>query len=124
MKKVLLGLALCLFAICNTGCSAIDGILDDYLNYSTVTIEYDSRASGVAFDYSDLKVSFGENEYNAIGVYKVPKGTVISLSWAYSQVYAGGVRDWCKCSEEISIGTNKNITITIYWETVTVTTHE
>ncbi len=122
MKKVLLGLALCLFAICNTGCSAIDSVLDDYLNYCTVTIEYDyDRDTSV--DYKDIKVAYGENEYAAWGSYRVPKGTVINLSWSY-KVGAVAEKHRHYVSENVSVGTNGKMSILVYCNVVTVTTYE
>lgn len=128
MKKLLLGLVACLFMLVNTGCSAIDSALDDYLNYCTVTIEYDYDWDGDygREDYKDLKVVIGENEYNAVGAYKVPKGTVISLSWSYYYKYVdnGYKYTWASASENVSIGTNGKITIRIAGHEATVMTDE
>ncbi|MBP3383503.1 MAG: hypothetical protein J6K78_06295 [Tidjanibacter sp.] len=129
MKKLLLGLVACLFMLVNTGCSAIDSALDDYLNYCTVTIEYDYDWDGNdgREDYKDLKVVIGENEYNAVGAYKVPKGTVISLSWSYYYKYEHNYDykyTWASASENVSIGTNGKITIRIAGPEATVMTDE
>lgn len=118
MKKLLLGLVACLFMLVNTGCSAIDSALDDYLNYCTVTIEYDYDWDSISgADYKNFKMVFGDNEYNAIGSYRVPKGTVLNLSWSYSYSkydnYDGYVWHWATASKSVSVGTNGKTKITI-----------
>lgn len=121
MKKYLLGLIVCVFALSITGCSKIDDMLDEHLNYTNVTIEYDYNWHSSA-DYKNLKVIFDEKEYTAVGTYKVLKESVINLSWSYG--YWDGIYakvKWGDSSENVSVGTNKKMTIRISGSEVHIT---
>lgn len=107
MKKLLLGLFISLMCLGSISCSRINEVLDDHLNYSKVNIKYDSKYYA---EYKDLKIIFDEKEYNAVGSYKVPKNTIIDISWNWRSGYGG---DWEYSSESVSIGAYENTNITI-----------
>lgn len=120
MKKYLLGLIVCVFALSITGCSKIDDMLDEHLNYTNVTIEYDYGWYDKA-DYKNLKVIFDEKEYTAVGTYKVLKESVINLSWSYTYMDKYYDVKWGNASENVSVGTNKKMTIRISGSEVHIT---
>ena len=112
MRKTIQYFAVCLLAICAMGCSEFGELFDEYMNYSKVTIEYDYDWDPKA-DYKDFKVSFDDKTYSAVGTYKVPKGTILTMSWSYQYTvpFSSGVSKWAKTSKEISAGENMTVVI-------------
>lgn len=111
MRKTIKYFAVCLLAICAMGCSEFGELFDEYMDYSKVTIEYDYDWYANA-DYKDLKISFDDKTYSAVGTYKVPKGAILSMSWSYTYPINGGMSTkWGKASKEISAGENMTVVI-------------
>lgn len=111
MRKTIQYFAVCLLAICTMGCSEFGELFDEYMDYSKVTIEYDYDWDSEA-EYKDFKVSFDDKTYSAVGTYKVPKGTILNMSWSYRYwVYEYPQTKWAKASKEISAGENMTVVI-------------
>lgn len=103
MRKILY-IFICLFALTATSC-------DKYSIFgnSWVTIEYDYEDTYI-FKYKDLKVSYNGKEYNSIGRYKVPEGSIVKLEWSWDYEHAGA-DTWKKASYEVSAIGSMNIVI-------------
>ena len=112
MKKgLILSFFVILFSLSMTGCTAIDGVLDTFLNHSKLTVEYDY---GHPVDYRDLKVAFDDQEYTAIGTYQVPNNTVVHISWSYKcGYYLCGDGKWRTASKDVSVGSFETIRVVI-----------
>ncbi|MBQ7966413.1 MAG: hypothetical protein IJ290_00650 [Bacteroidaceae bacterium] len=111
MRKTIQYFAVCLLAICTMGCSEFGELFDEYMDYSKVTIEYDYNWDYRA-DYKDFKISFDDKTYSAVGTYKVPKGTIISMSWSYAYTADSHYNTkWAKASKEVSAGENMTVVI-------------
>ena len=119
MRKTIKYFAVCLLAICAMGCSEFGELFDEYMDYSKVTIEYDYYWDANA-DYKDFKISFDDKTYSAVGTYKVPKGTIISMSWSYAYADSHYNTKWAKASKEVSAG--ENMTVVISGSEVHITT--
>lgn len=92
-----------------TGCSAIDGVLDDLVNYSRLTVQVQV---GSVSRISDIKVTYDGKEYTAVGTYQVPNNTVVNISWYYNcpSWHCNGKGT---VSKNVSIGAYEDITVTL-----------
>lgn len=122
MKKYFI--FLCLLGIITTSCDLIEDIATDLLGgseeptpevtdptpeFAELTIKYDYSG---AMDYRDLKVTFGEETYTAIGKYDVPFNTVVNISWSIYGANWQTAGTWEKHSKDVRVG-DENMTIII-----------
>ena len=125
MKKgLILSFFVILFSLSMTGCSAIDGVLDTFLNHSKLTVEQEyihiSNADyRYTVDYRDFKATFDGQEYTALGTYEVPNNTVVHMSWSYKCAYCTNGK-WQTASTDISVGSFENLRVMIKCDEVSI----
>lgn len=118
MKKLLFVLTI-FMGVVTTGCSAIDDVIDDFINHSRLTI----RESGDDYvKYRDITVSFDGNEYNALGTYQVPNNTIVHISWYYDCSFTKHCDKKGSASRDISVGSYEDMIITLDHGEVEITT--
>lgn len=125
MKKgLILSFFVILFSLSMTGCSAIDGVLDTFVNHSKLTIEYDythhfSSGGGSNYiDYKDLMITFADQEYVSIGSYQVPNNTTVHITWLYR--CDNCALSWQQASKDIHIGSFENVQVVINHDNIEV----
>ena len=122
-KSLILSFFVILFSLSMTGCSAIDGVLDTFVNHSKLTIEYDdthyagSWSGDNYISYKNLKVTFADQEYTAIGSYQVPNNTEVHITWAYTCTNCA-VNSWISASKDIRVGSFENVRVIINHDNV------
>lgn len=130
MKKGLFfALLVSMFSLAITGCGAIDDVLDTFVNNSKLTVEMDyhhqdylnSNYAGSEVNYRDFKITYGDQEYSALGTYQVPNNTVVHMSWSYQcEYYSCGNSKWKTASTDISVGSFETIRVVIRCDEVSV----
>ena len=102
-----------------TSCSAIDEVIDDFINYSRLTVQ----ESGEDYiKYRDIKVSFDGNEYNALGTYQIPNNTIVHISWHYDCSFSKHCDKKGNASRDISVGSYEDMTVTLDHGDIRITT--
>lgn len=120
MKKLLiLLLSVLACGFVTTGCSLIDDVLDDFVNYSRLTIQ---ESDGTYPKYRDIKVTFDDKEYTALGTYQVPNNTIVHISWYYDCTRTECCSKKGNASKDISVGSYENMTVTLNHGDVEITT--
>ena len=124
-KGLILSFFVILFSLSMTGCTAIDGVLDTFLNHSKLTVEQEyihlsiDGHSGRTVDYRDFKATFDGQEYTALGTYEVPNNTVVHMSWSYNCDYCTYGK-WKTASTDISVGSFENLRVMIKCDEVSI----
>ena len=125
MKKgLILSFFVILFSLSMTGCTAIDGVLDTFLNHSKLAVgqEYihiSNAGYRYTLDYRDFKATFDGQEYTALGTYEVPNNTVVHMSWSYKCEYCSDGK-WKTASTDISVGSFENLRVMIKCDEVSI----
>lgn len=111
MRKILMPLlVLLLGGLSFTGCSAIDDVLDDFINYSRLTIQ---EPSTDFTKYYNIKVTFDDKEFTALGTYQVPNNTIVNISWSYDCSATKHCSKKGNASKDVSVGSYENMTVTL-----------
>ena len=83
--------------------------VEDFMDYSKLTILDDGAKIENASVYRNLRVKIGNEEHTAFGTYKVPNNTKVSVSWSYYSWTYG----WRNASVDLMVGEIEHVTVTL-----------
>ena len=83
--------------------------VEDFMDYSKLTILDDGAKIENASVYRNLRVKIGYEEHTAFGTYKVPNNTKVSISWSYDTWNYG----WKNASVDLMVGEIEHVTVTL-----------
>ena len=83
--------------------------VEDFMDYSKLTILDDGAKIENASVYRNLRVKIGNEEHTAFGTYKVPNNTKVSISWSYDTWNYG----WKNASVDLMVGEIEHVTVTL-----------
>ena len=83
--------------------------VEDFMDYSKLTILDDGAKIENASVYRNLRVKIGNEEHTAFGTYKVPNNTKVSISWSYDTWTYG----WKNASVDLMVGEIEHVTVTL-----------
>lgn len=83
--------------------------VEDFMDYSKLTILDDGAKIENASVYRNLRVKIANEEHTAFGTYKVPNNTKVSISWSYDTWTYG----WRNASVDLMVGEIEHVTVTL-----------
>ena len=104
-RFLVISLLVSVLSFVTTSCDYVE----DFMDYSKLTILDDGAKIENASVYRNLRVKIGNEEHTAFGTYKVPNNTKVSISWSYDTWNYG----WRNASVDLMVGEIEHVTVTL-----------
>ena len=104
-RFLVISLLVSVLSFVTTSCDYVE----DFMDYSKLTILDDGAKIENASVYRNLRVKIGNEEHTAFGTYKVPNNTKVSISWSYDTWNYG----WKNPSVDLMVGEIEHVTVTL-----------